>query len=113
MEKRIKSFDNFSKNITEATDYRDVLKKRKEIEDDKSINYMLKNALLFRRMKLTDEMEQLEKEKAKIIIERDADPYTANHDLETNPVLQEYEEKISNIDTKIEELKTKIEELKQ
>lgn len=108
--RKIKKFDKFC----EAVDVRAILKQRKEQDDNKKVDHMLKNALLFRRIKLTDQIEALEKRRNELMIEIAEDPYVkTNPNPETNPVLAEYNKMLADIDLEIAEISKKIEDLKK
>jgi hypothetical protein len=100
----IKKFDRFNESNLAQT--------RQEEMENRKIDQMLRNGILFQKMQLDTKMRKLEKEKAALIAKRDADTYvTSNPNLETNPVLVEYEEQIAAIDAQINDAKARIEKL--
>lgn len=105
--KRLQKFEAFS------DEHNAIMKSRREEQADKQINHMLTNAIMFQRMKLTQQVEKLEKEKVELVDAKNNDRFVkSNPDQETNPVLVEYLSKISDIDNAIAQLQKKIDELK-
>lgn len=90
-------------------DYKDVFKARREERENQQINRMLGDAVMFQKMKLTKEVTKLEDSKRQIENQMDNDPFVASDPSpETNPIVVEYQGKISEIDAEIAILREKI-----